>query len=183
MTTESVMPAGRPVGSIVQYAYTVPDVETAVDRYVEAFGVGPWYIRGPFTPASARYRGAPSSPRLTLARAFAGDSMIELIQQHDDGPSVYRETVAERGHGFHHWAVGSVDVAADVARWVDGGGTVAFEDVNPSGARIVYIDTGGELPGMVEIIEMTPSMQESYRRLHASSLDWDGTRPKRYEEP
>ena len=48
---------GRSPGTIIQYAYTVPDLEPAIDRYVTRFSAGPWYRRGPFTPPRARYRG------------------------------------------------------------------------------------------------------------------------------
>lgn len=104
---------GRPPGEVIQYAYTVPDVSAAIEVYVSRLGVGPWFRRGPFTPPAARYRGKPCPMTITLARAFAGDSMIELIQQHDDSPSVF----TERGHGFHHWAIGTHDVDAEIRRF------------------------------------------------------------------
>ena len=85
-------------GAIVQHAYTVADIEAAALRETRACGIGPWFLRGPFTPPDARYRGEPSRATFTLARAFLGPVMVELIQQHDDEPSVFRE----RPLGFHH---------------------------------------------------------------------------------
>lgn len=181
-TPLTVMPGGRCLGSIVQYAYTVPDIGPAMTLYTDSFNVGPWFVRGPFVPRKARYRGGPTTLELTLARAFTGDSMIELVQQHDDAPSVYREVVQRRGYGFHHWAIGSVDSERDVNRWRERGYEIAFEDFTPSGARIVYVDTTRDLAGMVEIIEMTAEMQAAYRRYHAAAVDWDGSRPQRYED-
>jgi Glyoxalase/Bleomycin resistance protein/Dioxygenase superfamily len=166
---------GRPPGEVIQYAYTVPDVSAAIDVYVSRLGVGPWFRRGPFTPPAARYRGKPCQMTITLARAFAGDSMIELIQQHDDTPSVF----TERGHGFHHWAIGTRDVDAEIRRFAGHGYLVAFEDRVPSGARIVYVDATAELPGMIEIIEMNEGQEAMYARFREAAAAWDGTDPVR----
>jgi Glyoxalase/Bleomycin resistance protein/Dioxygenase superfamily len=112
---------------------------------------------------------------ITLARAFAGDSMIELIQQHEDGPSVF----TERGYGFHHWAIGTRDIDAEINRFAAHGYPVAFEDQVPSGARIVYVDATADLPGMIELIEMSSEQEAMYVRFREAAADWDGADPVR----
>lgn len=166
---------GRSPGTVIQYAYTVPDLEPAIELYVTRFGAGPWFRRGPFTPPRARYRGAPVSMTISLARCFAGDSMIELIQQHDDAPSVFNE----RPYGFHHWAVGVRDIDAALSRYASFGYPVAFSDVVPSGARIVYVDATADLPGMIELIEMNSQQEAMYTAFHDAALSWDGAKPVR----
>ena len=166
---------GRSPGTVIQYAYTVPSLEPAIELYVSRFGAGPWFRRGPFTPPRARYRGAPVSMTISLARCFAGDSMIELIQQHDSAPSVFNE----RPYGFHHWAVGVRDIDAAVSRYASFGYPVAFSDVVPSGARIIYVDATAELPGMIELIEMNAQQEEMYAAFRAAALNWDGADPMR----
>jgi Glyoxalase/Bleomycin resistance protein/Dioxygenase superfamily len=173
-----VLPFGRKLGEVIQYAYTVADIEASIAVYVDRLGVGPWFVRGPFTPPQARYLGETTGLTITLARAFAGDTMIELIQQHDDGPSVYR-TVIERGHGFHHWAIGTRDADLDIARFAELGYPLVFEDVVPSGARVSYVDATSELPGMIEILEMNDVLRELYGHFHQASVSWDGTDPVR----
>jgi len=42
--------------------------------------------------------------------SFAGHVMIELIEQHNDVPSVYRNIAEKRGYGFHHWGVATADL-------------------------------------------------------------------------
>jgi hypothetical protein len=101
--------------------------------------------------------------------------MIELIQQHDDSPSVF----TERGHGFHHWAIGTHDVDSEIRRFAGHGYPVAFEDRVPSGARIVYVDATAELPGMIEIIEMNEGQEAMYARFRQAAAAWDGTDPVR----
>ena len=126
--TGAPLPFGRSIGQIIQYAYTVADIDRSMALYTERFGVGPWFRRGPFTPPNARYRGESTGLTISLARAFVGDTMIELIQQHDDGPSVYRKVI-EQGHGFHHWAVGVDDVEERIAYFAALGYPAVFEDV------------------------------------------------------
>lgn len=172
------LPFGRRLGEVVQYAYTVADIDTSIDVYVERFGVGPWFKRGPFTPPAAKYLGETTGLTITLARAFAGNTMIELIQQHDDGPSVYRKVI-EAGHGFHHWAIGTHDADVEIERFGKAGYPVVFEDVVPSGARVVYVDATSELPGMIEILEMNEIQQQLYDGFYRASVDWDGTEPVR----
>lgn len=166
---------GQPLAGIIQYAYTVPDVRKAAETWTSTFGVGPWIVRGPFTATSALYRGNPTKVELTLARAFNGHVMIELIQQHNDAPSVYRETIEAKGHGFHHWGFASVDIDADIARYKEQGFHVAFEDVLPTGARVAYVDTTAALPGMTELIGMNPAQEAFYTSIYHASLAWDGS--------
>jgi hypothetical protein len=101
--------------------------------------------------------------------------MIELIEQHDDQPSVYRETVEKRGHGFHHWAIGARDFDAAVARYNAMGYPVVFSDISPRGVRVNYVDTSADMPGMLEIIELTADVEAQYQRMYEASKSWDGT--------
>jgi hypothetical protein len=172
---------GQPVGGLIQFAYTVPDANAAMTAWTDRLGVGPWFVRGPFTPQSALYRGEPTSPTLTLARAFNGHAMIELVQQHDDGPSVYRDLVEGqgRGYGFHHLAVGVHDFDTAVEKHRRAGAEVAYSDTLPTGARIAYLDTSDVLPGMVELVEMNGAQERVYTGIYLASVGWDGTDPAR----
>lgn len=148
--------------------------------YVERLKIGPWFVTGPFVPKAKCYRGAPTDMRLTLAVAFSGHAMLESIEQHDDDPSVYRETIAARDHGFHHWAVCSRAFEVDVARHEAAGHPVVFSDLSPRGVRIVYVDTTKDFPGMLEIIDATPAFEAIYHSYFAAAQNWDGRDPMRH---
>ena len=178
MTTKP-MSFGQPVGSIMQIAYIVEDIEQSMRDFQARLNVGPWFVWGPFTPPEGRYRGAPTDISLTLALGFAGHMSVELIQQHDDKPSVYREIVDRRGYGFHHWAVVSESFEADLLRWQAQGCEVAFSDRTPRGYRVAYVDTSRDMPGMLEIVERTPATDERYDIAWRASIDWDGRDPVR----
>jgi hypothetical protein len=73
VTVSPLLAFGRPAREVIQYAYTVPDIDAAIDVYVSRLNVGPWFRRGPFTPPAARYRGGrrASSPSRSPARSPA----------------------------------------------------------------------------------------------------------------
>ncbi|XSC47435.1 VOC family protein [Bradyrhizobium sp. RDT10] len=118
-----------------------------MDDFTKRLNIGPWFVTGPFVPSKGRYRGQSTDMSLTLAVAFSGHMMIELIEQHDNKPSVYQETIMTKGYGFHHWAICSKSLDEDVARHEAAGYPVAFSDVSPRGVRIVYIDTTRDFAG------------------------------------
>lgn len=161
--------------SIIQVAYTVDDIDTGMRRYTELLHIGPWFLIGPFVPAKGVYRGAVTKMKISLAVAFAGEVMVELIEQHDNEPSVYQETLKARGvHGFHHWAIGAREFDDTVTQYKSHGYREAFSDISPRGVRVVYLDTSNDLPGMLEIIEMTLDVEEQYRRMYQAAMEWDG---------
>ena len=105
--------------------------------------------------------------------------MFELVQQDDDGPSVFHEHGGPRRYGFHHWAVVTSRFDAHVARLLAEGYEEAFADLLPSGARVVYMDATPDLPGMIELVEHTPAQEDVYAAIHRASATWDGSDPIR----
>jgi hypothetical protein len=113
--------------------------------------------------------------QVSLGFAFAGEVMIELIQQHDKEPSVFQETLKARGaHGFHHWAVGARDFEKAAAAYRARGYEEAFSDTAPMGYRIVYFDTSRDLPGMLEVIEVNAAAEEGFHDMFHAAKEWDG---------
>ena len=170
---------GQPIGGIIQSAYVVEDIYASMRNFTARLGVGPWFVSEPFQPPEGKYRGGPARFKLTLAIAFSGHLMVELIQQHDDLPSVYMETVKARGYGFHHWAVASADLDEDVRRYEEAGYVVTFSDRSPRGMRVTYVEKPGELPGMIELIEMNAAAEAAYTRCFEAAKGWDGSAPFR----
>ena len=173
---------GQPVGTVMQYAYVVEDIPTAIREYSALFSAGPWFVTPSFNSPSARYRGQPTTLEMTLAMGYSGHVMIELIQQHNDVPSVYMESVAKRGYGFHHFAIHTTNFDADIARYQSRGFEVVFTDTMPEERtpfRVAYLDTTAVLPGMLELLELIPAVEEQNARMYRASVDWDGKDPIR----
>jgi len=172
---------GQPLGAIVQYAYVVEDLDRAMRDFQGGLGVGPWFVRGPFQPPEGRLRGRPATFTVSLARGFAGHVMIELIQQHDDAPSVFHEGGGTRRYGFHHWAMITKSFEEDLDRYRAVGYQQAFSDRLPSGSRVVYLDSRRDLPGMIELVEHTEAQERAYTQIYEAAIGWDGTDPVRHE--
>jgi hypothetical protein len=163
--------------SIMQIAYSVADIEAEMRRYSELLHVGPWFLIGPFVPPKGIYRGKPTKMRVSLALAYTGEMMIELIQQHDQEPSVFQEALKARGtHGFHHWAIGARDFEKATAQYRSRGYQEAFSDTapDPLGCRVIYFDTGRDLPGMLEVIEINAATEQAFHKAYQAAQEWNG---------
>jgi hypothetical protein len=174
---------GQPIGALTQFAYVVEDIDRAMLEFAERLGIGPWFVLGPFRPPEGRYRGRPTSPLVSLARAFTGHAMVEVIAQHDDTPSIWHEGDGPRRYGFHHWATVSTDFDRDVARYQDQGWEEAFYDRLPYGSRVVYLDTTDHLPGFLEIVEYTAEYERLATEAYLAAVNWDGRDPIRRATP
>lgn len=171
---------GQPMGGIAQTAFVVPDLMAAVDRWVKDMKAGPFHILPNFLVPGQTYRGEESRADITIAMGFAGHMLIELIQPLDDHPSVYRETIQKRGYGFHHFGMACADVDADSLAYQARGYHEAFRASVPTGGEVVYLDNGtGADWGFLELLPVTPGMDETFTRFWKASQDWDGTDPVR----
>ena len=158
---------------IMQISWIVPDLQAAMRDYTERLGIGPWFVSEHFTPEVNLYRGEPNDADISIGMTYSGHMNFELIEQHDDKPSVYRETLLKRGYGFHHWALASHDIEADIASYQAKGDAIAL-DIIINGGRVVYADTSGYLDGMTELIEITDGVRSGFGDMFRIAWDWDG---------
>jgi hypothetical protein len=169
---------GQPLNGIMQFSYIVEDIPASIKRFAALYGIGPWFCAGPFSPPGSIYRGMPTNLTVSLAMAFSGSIMIELITQNDQEPSVYRETIDRRGYGFHHVAMVTNNFQAEAQRYGAAGYEKAFY-TEIQGGKIAYFDTSKDMPGMTELIEWTAAVENRHTRIHTASLGWDGNDPIR----
>ena len=175
----------RLFGEMRQIAFVVRDLDKALRYWTETLGVGPFFLFRNFIPTDYRYRGEPApAPHLTLALGFSGDMQIELIQQHDDHPSAYRDFLLAGHEGCQHvssWVTRAEydeTMKAALARGVQ----PAHEGVVPgSTIRFVYFATdsvpGGLLYEMADL-KGTP-LYDTMMRIRDTARTWDGSDPVR----
>ncbi|MEU6379017.1 VOC family protein [Streptomyces sp. NPDC046909] len=171
-------PFGQPTHAVVQVAYTVPDLTAGMRWWTDELGVGPWFVNARIGGEGSTYRGAPGKAEFTLALAFSGHFMVELVQTLDDEPSIYKEAREHHGHGFHHVARIVPDVKVEVARRTALGATVLFHDL-PPGGDVYFLDGGADAPGMIELVQDSPITREIFTAAWRASVGWDGSRPVR----
>jgi hypothetical protein len=175
----SLVSFGQPDNGIIQTAYVVEDMKTAIQHWTRNLKVGPWFLIDRFTGVDPHYRGQPSTAAVALAMSFAGHMNVELIQPLDDAPSVYRDTIQKQGYGFHHWGMATANFDADFENYERQGYEAAFTLQVPSGGRVAYMDTTRDLPGMIELIELGSDFEPTFNRFYRASIGWDGTDPIR----
>ena len=83
----------------IQNAYYVTDLDEGIARWHRLWGLGPFIVRRHIALPDVRYRGAPSTVDISAAYVQAGDIMVELVTQHDDAPSAFREMLRTMHHG------------------------------------------------------------------------------------
>jgi hypothetical protein len=71
------------------------------------------------------------------------------------------------------------DLDAELERCAAQGYEQAYSDRLPSGARIVYVDSTADLPGMIELVEYTEAQEDVYTNIYRASIGWDGSDPIR----
>ncbi|RYY29087.1 MAG: VOC family protein [Sphingomonadales bacterium] len=153
------------------------DIFAAMAQWTGLFGVGPFFlyrIGDGARPGVSLYRGKPWQFEGLIALSFDGDLQIELIQQSNDTPSVYTETLATRGAGFHHFKWEFEDYDAAVAHFRSRGIEAAMEIESPGVTRVTYFDTVAELGHFVELGDPTPAFRESTAKMRQICAAWDG---------
>ncbi|RJG03151.1 VOC family protein [Noviherbaspirillum sedimenti] len=163
--------AARPWGPIMQIAYVVDDLDTAIDHWTGVMGVGPFYLKRPDLE-NAYYENEPLTVNMTAAVAFSNGLQIELILQHDDTPSIYTRRRPE-GHGIHHMAALTDDLEAAIAYVESRGGRRLQGADMPGGGRICYVDTGTPA-GILEFLELRAPVLELFESIRMAGATWDG---------
>lgn len=171
------------LGGVMQVSYVVEDIEREMQRWTKELGVGPFFYLPRFPVEDVVHRGRSAHADIDVALAFSGSMCFELIRQNDRAPSAFRDVIDARGYGFHHWAVSTREFDAELRRRERAGAVVAASGRVVIGARAAYIDTMASLGGMLEIIEITPAVEEFFGMVHAASVSWDGRDPVRVLGP
>jgi Glyoxalase/Bleomycin resistance protein/Dioxygenase superfamily len=134
-----------------QHAYFVNDLEHACQQWNRLLGAGPFAIRAHHRASAFSYRGTATEADVSYAFGYLGDTMIQLIAQHDDTPSIYREMFADGEEGFHHIAYLVHDVEPEKRRLLDLGFEIACELNSGPAVHAVYFDTRHVTGGFTEL--------------------------------
>lgn len=170
----------RIFGPIRQNGYVVRDIEAALRHWSSVLGIGPWFHmeRAPIT--AFRYRGEPSEPEVSIALANSGDLQIELIQQRNDAPSMYRDFLAAGREGLQHVAFWTESFDADMERAASLGYRVGHAGcAGGANGRFVYFDTETHPGTVLELSEISGPKGAFFAHVRESARGWDGRDPIR----
>ena len=171
------------LGPIWQLGYVVLDIDAALEHWLAA-GVGPWYVFDPLRVERFCYRGGPSIvPDIAVALAYSGSIQVELIQQRDDAPTLYRDFLAASGEGLQHLGYRPADYDATLAAATAAGWEVAHEG-SGSGTRFVYLDAASHPGSVTELVDLDPRTDSFFTHMATEAATWDHTtRPVRRLAP
>jgi hypothetical protein len=167
----------RLFGPIRQNGYVVRDIEAALKHWTEVIGVGPfWYFeRVPIEQFS--YQGEPSPLEVSIALANTGPLQIELIQQRNDAPSMYRDFLSAGHEGLQHVAYWTKSFDADLDRAQGSGFQVAQSGQIGADGRFVYFQSAGHPGTVVELSEISGPKGTFFARIAQAAAGWDGSNP------
>lgn len=150
--------------------------------WTEVMHVGPFFHLDRPRLLDFRVRGEPSDLWISAAFAQCGTMQIELIQQRNDAPSMYRDFLASGREGLQHIAFWADETRFDatLSRALASGLTIGMSGatVDPTG-RIVYFEQEGHPGTVIELSCLTPLKKTFFDEIAQSSVDWDGSNPVR----
>ncbi len=166
-------------GTVRQNGYVVRDIEAALTHWAEVLGVGPWFYFERAPIEDFRYRGEPSDLEVSIALANSGELQIELIQQRNDAPSMYRDFLGAGREGLQHVAAWTEDFDADLERCEKAGYRVGQSGRVGEGSRFVYFETETHPGTVIELSEISGAKGRFFRHIEECARSWDGSDPIR----
>ena len=166
-------------GEIRQLGYVVPDIVAAMDYWSTVLGVGPFFYAERVPVVNFTYRGQPSSPVTSVALANSGPVQVELIQQRNDAPTMYRDFVQAKGSGLQHVAYWTQNFDADMARLSARGFKVGMGGEVGARGRFVYFETEYHPGAVIELSEVEGPKGRMFDLIRNAAVGWDGSDPVR----
>ena len=161
-------------GSVYQIAYLVPDLEKAAQHWAKLTGAGPFTAFPHFEFVDPHYHGKPAPIDLSIALGFSDGLCIEIMQQHDERPSVFQDWRVEKGYGLHHIATLAEDFPAALDQWNADGAPTVFEAGFGADTRLAFLDTRETLGCYLEVVEYTEFVRGALNGLREANEGWDG---------
>lgn len=163
-------------GPVGQLGYVVHDLEEAAARWAETTGIGPWRSLGRLELDHFTYDGEASDVEIGIAVAYSGDVQIELIQQFNDAPSMYRDLLDTYGEGAQHICFYPDDYDAAMEHALASGMEVGQEGAL-WGIRFAYLR--GDAGRVIELADLPEPVRSGRQKGIDEAAAWDGTDPVR----
>lgn len=169
---------------IRQIAFVVPNAIEWAHKHMARFGSGPFFVLAHLPHDVQTYRGKEIDLDTTGVVGQWGDVMVELVEQHCDTPSAYKELYPSGGPGIHHMTVFVENMQQSIKDYeAFGFENILYSVVSPlnGGPPVPYtmMDTRKEFGVLTEFYE-EPLVSDFYRSVREASENWDGSDPIRY---
>jgi hypothetical protein len=129
----------------------VRDIDKAMRHWIEVCGIGPWCIAEKLPLHGFWYKEQRHDDiHLTIALANSGEVQLELIQQRDDTPSMYREFLGAGHEGLQHWSSWPENYHELLDRAVNNGWIIGQRGESPRGPFVYFLNEGGHRNGRAD---------------------------------
>lgn len=170
----------RIFGAVAQNGYVVRDIHAAMDHWIKVMGVGPWFFFEKIKVDEFNYHGQPSDLEMSVALANSGDLQIELIQQTNDAPSMYRDFLAAGREGLQHLSYWTTNYQAIYDHALLLGYKVGHQgQIGGPLGRFAYFDTEGHPGTVIELSDVSGPKKVMFDFIKKCSVGWDGSKPIR----
>ena len=168
----------RLFGPIMQNGFVVSDWQLAAQHWSSVLGVGPFFVLRHIEYDWIEYRGERVEMDVSVAIAYTGTYQVELVQQHNDEPSVYNDYLQKNPPGLQHVGVlvnQLEKTLEDRNLWEK----VVQQGRTATGVRFAYVDTELYNGTMLELIETSEASLKAFDYMESCARDWDGCNPIR----
>jgi hypothetical protein len=167
----------RIFGPVIQQGYVVPEIHRAMDHWI-ARGIGPFFIEEHIKPPGV-YDGQAIATDLSAAFAYSGDQQIEVIQQHNDAPTIYSDYLkAHPEGGLQHLAVWVDSIEEKLGELKRTGRNYRVRQ--RYGDMHAYLDSDDQPGVMIQLMAHNEFMDELFGLIRKAADEWDGeSRPIR----
>jgi hypothetical protein len=170
----------RIFGAVRQNGYVVRDIRGAMEHWINVMGVGPWYYIDRVKMDYFRHRGQASNAEVSIALANSGDLQIELIQQRNDAPSMYKEFIDAGHEGLQHMSYWTTAYQTLYDRALAHGFKVGHEgQIGGELGRFAYFDTQAHPGTVIEISDISGNKGRFFEHIRRVAAEWDGSNPVR----
>jgi len=151
----------------------VRDIEKALRHWTEVLQIGPFYYVERLPVTNFLYKGRPSDVHASIAIGNSGSAQIELIQQRNDAPSMYRDFIAAGREGLQHvssWPENYEEVLANAAR----AGFRIGQSGETNRGPFAYFETEAHPGTVMEVAAYTATRRRQFEAIEAAGRVWDG---------
>ena len=164
---------GQPIRQI---GYVVEDIRKAAEQHHRMFGSGPFFV-GDHSRATVTFEGKEVEFRYSVAFGQCGRVQVELLQAHDDLPSILnrRHPFGSGLYGMHHVAVFADDLDSAIRDLEAAGHPLFFEyRDDDEGIRAVMVDTFSSYGHDLELYQKGPFIDRFYNMVEEAAKGFDG---------
>lgn len=156
-------------GSLQRIVQVVPSLEAAMQAWASTTGAGPFFTFPKLGFKDYGHRGVAAQPSMSVATAYAGDVLLELVELHDDSPSPWREI----GVGTLAPSLVVEDLDTALAAQAAAGHECVTRGTYTFGARFAFVDARASTGTLVQLIEKQFVLTQLTGVMRNIAAEWD----------